>query len=159
LRNQVIKVNYGVRSVKLIKLVYEDYRTKFVFVCDYCHKEITDPHMAMYAWRAKRGSNVPSDGIFYTLHKGVCDYATTEMDTNHAKSIYTWKWMELVDLPGELIKDMGLTWEQAQGQLSEYKEKDSVKIQLMQKELDEWKRSSYPSHSKNEDLGEGGDEE
>jgi hypothetical protein len=145
--------------VKLIKLVYENHTSKFVFICDYCRKEIADPYMAMYAWRTKRDTSEPTDGEIHILHKGVCDYATTEMDTSHANSIYEWEWMELVNLPEELIKGMGLTWEQAQGQVGEYKQKDKVKIQLMKRELEEWKRSTYPLQVDNKDVDEGEDEE
>jgi hypothetical protein len=77
------------------------------------------------------------------------------MDTNHTKSLFTWQWMELVELPRKFINDLGMTWERAQGQMGEYKQKDNVKMQLMKKELEEWKRSSYPlQRDPNPDDGE-----
>ena len=128
----------------MLKIIQENSKTRLALFCDYCRKEITDGRYAMFAWKVDKKTHAVSDGEIYFFHKGVCDRAMTDADNKHRNSLYDWHWWELTELPHEIIQSIGITWELAQGELNPFTVKDTVKSQLLQKELREWEQSALP---------------
>lgn len=139
----------------MLKIVGSRNQIKLVLLCDYCQKVITDAGLAIYVWKVRREDSRLADGVVYTLHKGVCDHATTDSDNDHEKSLYEWYWRELSDLPGELIANLGMTWDQAQGILETVTKEDEDRFLQnalrIEQEVQEWEDSSVYSREPSED--------
>jgi len=131
----------------MLKIVADQYHPgRLLLICDYCQKEITDAELAIYAWKVRYPDYRIADGVVYTLHKGVCDHATTESDNDHEKSLYRWYWDELSGLPSELIGSLGMTWDRAQGKLRMITEENEEQIAerriRIEQEVQEWRESA-----------------
>ncbi len=116
--------------------------TRIVFFCDYCHKDITNTRLAMYAWRVNKANRAAADGMIYFLHKGICDHVMTDADNNHKKSLYDWHWRELSELPGDIMETLKITWDE--GHVKFLEDYDMRSDQIMRQQLMEWEQSAYP---------------
>lgn len=134
----------------MIQMIHrEGEPTHLAIFCDYCHKEITDPRYAMYAWRVNKEDWSIADGAIYFLHKGICDHATTDADNDHKLSLYDWHWEELDELPGVIMQTLKITWENGHPKHLE-EDKDPDGGQKLRQELREWQLSAYPQKDNEE---------
>jgi hypothetical protein len=131
----------------MLKIVKQQRKTRLAIICDYCQNEINS-ELGIYAWRIRRDNLEIADGMVYTLHKGICEHATTDSDNRHQKSLYEWLWSELADLPGELINNLGITWERAQGKLELITVENIERLQAdneeIERQVQEWEGSANP---------------
>lgn len=101
----------------LLKFVKENQKTKIVFGCDFCHKMISDPSKAIYAWKVNRKTLEIPEGTIFVFHNDTCDQITLDNDNEQNENL--WQWAPLPRFPAALIDGLGIPWEQAQGEQRE----------------------------------------
>ena len=112
---KVVKVGPGQSAVTL--------------TCEQCGKRIENPARACYTWREYPTGYLDEDaelhslsalvtpplyvddGQVFTLHRGTC---FTQYQAEHGGSAYRWPVSPLVSLPGLLLHNLGLTFQQAE---------------------------------------------
>lgn len=101
----------------LLKFIKENEKRKIVFGCDRCHRVISDPSQAIFAWKVDRKTGAIPDGIIYVYHNHTCDTITLNNDNEEDED--HWQWEPLSRFPVALINGLGMTLEQVQAELAE----------------------------------------
>jgi len=101
----------------LIKFVEKGQKKTVVFGCDFCHRVISDPSKAIFAWRVDRKTGAVLDGIIAVYHKDTCDAIT--LDNDNEEKPDRWLCEPLSRFPTALINGLGLTLESVQELLME----------------------------------------
>lgn len=106
----------------LLKFVKVNQQTKIVFGCDFCHRVVSDPAKAIFAWKVDRKTREIPEGIIFVYHIDTCDQVTLDNDNEQNENL--WQWAPLLQFPAALVNGLGITWEQAQGEQAERLAKD-----------------------------------
>ncbi|MGB8344286.1 MAG: hypothetical protein WCD86_05350 [Ktedonobacteraceae bacterium] len=106
----------------LLKFAKENQKMRVVFGCDFCHRVISDPAKAIYAWQVDRKTLEIPEGVIFVFHTNTCDQITLDNDNEQDKNL--WQWAPLTRFPAELLNGLDKTWEQAQDEQTELQPKD-----------------------------------
>src|SRR5579863_1043066 len=106
----------------LLKFVKENQKTKIVFGCDVCHRVISDPAKAIFAWKVDRKTREIPEGIIFVFHTDTCDHITLDNDNEQNKDL--WQWAPLSQFPAAFMDGLGPIWKQAQEEQTARQAKD-----------------------------------